>query len=166
MTNMFQHAQGTDMDRCYEALQLPPPHQRGKHQRCAQQDGGAEAGGPRGADLQAGGGACDAQTWQPLIHEAIDDVCARSKAMQAQGVEVQVVCSFIEVRRNPTPLAFWVLTCMYREGLATKASGGSALVGRDTMHTTLRWDCTASSGVEVALRHPHALYARALFGPF
>jgi hypothetical protein len=39
-----------------------------------------------------------APRWRPLAHEVIDDACARAQALQLQGVEVQMYCSFIEVR--------------------------------------------------------------------
>jgi len=35
--------------------------------------------------------------WRPIVHEVIDDACARAKTLQAQGVEVEMVCSFLEV---------------------------------------------------------------------
>jgi hypothetical protein len=98
------------MERCREAMNLAG--RRPKPEPAAAADGagpgpsaaapppGGAAGSPRpdraaAADAAA---AAAAAAWQPLIHEAIDDTCARAKALQAQGVDVQMVCSFIEAR--------------------------------------------------------------------
>lgn len=36
--------------------------------------------------------------WRPVAWEAIDDACARAQALRDKGVDVTMLCSFIEVR--------------------------------------------------------------------
>lgn len=114
------------MERCQQALQEGPKAQQRAHQQAqqraaAQQRPGSPAvqlgpdklaasspgpdtiapcspsSGGRGAGGVEESEAEGATAWRPLIHEAIDDVCARARALQAEGVEVQMVASFIEV---------------------------------------------------------------------
>ncbi|KAI8477310.1 MAG: hypothetical protein J3K34DRAFT_515962 [Monoraphidium minutum] len=70
------YTMGTDMARCQEALQ--------------EREGPA----PRGSAGGGGGG------WRPLIHEAVDDACARAAALRAGGEDVQMYCSFIEIHQD------------------------------------------------------------------
>lgn len=69
-------------------------------------DGGSDGGSEEGKESQAEGEEAEGeeaeeeflQPWRPVAHEVIDDACARAKALQAQGIDVEMHCSFIEVR--------------------------------------------------------------------
>jgi hypothetical protein len=115
LSNSF--SQGTDLQRCQQELSEPTaaaaPAARGEPASPAPPPAfpscldGADDGLPAleqsasprlsRAGSEAGSPGSLKQAWRPLVHEAIDDACARAGALAAQGVEVQMFCSFIEV---------------------------------------------------------------------
>jgi hypothetical protein len=48
---------------------------------------------PAGGEAAAGA----ARRWRPVAWDVIDDTCSRAEALRAQGVDVALTCSFIEV---------------------------------------------------------------------
>jgi hypothetical protein len=115
---------GTDLERCQEAAAraallsggAPPPPGPAPLSPTATPFAPAPAArGPRagpsrlarargaGGGPHGGGGAAAPPPappplpWQPVVHEVLADACARAKALEAQGVDVAMYCSFIEV---------------------------------------------------------------------
>ncbi|GBF91568.1 kinesin [Raphidocelis subcapitata] len=120
------YTMGTDLERCQQAISRPQDAAAAAAAAAPRAEpasaapppafpsclGAAEDGLPElepsasprlsqsGSEADCRTGSPRQQEWRPLVHEVIDDACARAGALAAQGVDVQMFCSFIEIHQD------------------------------------------------------------------
>lgn len=101
------------MARCQQAIEAAAgagssPHGQLGRQAARQGQGQLPQSGQRQQARpglrQPGRREQEGEAWCPVAQEVVYDACARAAALRAEGVEVEMACSFIEV-------GLWACTC-------------------------------------------------------